>query len=363
MTRTLLAPDLVEARRSHPRYTANLTIALLFDHVPDRPPLHTVAADASAGGLSLESHYGDLEGATVTVLVVPDIAPRFRGEQTLRFRAQVVWNRQVRGVWRGRRYRHGLRFLGYGSDDGAKIEHWLRGTMATDAGRTSATAQSPTPSVKPAITLVQDEQTVCRARSDALRRAHHFLEDLLLHLDAVRPACAEPMYRIARLPPFERLAWRSGTVFLSTRETAWKEIACTELALRYAIVGAGPMEVELDHPANDALRRTLSEFRMHYSVDDRRNERGMVVSSRFVVDCAIRAAVSFIPWRNGAGFFVRMSNVGGFGQSQLSVSADEIDAAWLGALGAALSGDVHALDRLSGRRGAGAFMSEDARPF
>lgn len=335
----------MDKRRRHFRFPTSLTVAVLFDPVQNRPTLHTVASDASAGGLTLESEYGDLEGAAVTLLVVPAIGPSVRGWRALRFRARVVWNHEVRSDRRGRRYRHGLQFLGYGSDDPCEFERWLaRSSLIAGRSGQEAPRQSESGGLLLRLAAMAQSagtartstsgltQAALRARNEALRRAHAYFKELSAHLDVLKPAYPDGMYRVVRLPEFKGLVWRSCDVFLSTREIGSNDVVCTEVAFRYALSATNPIEVERDHPDNERLRRTLLENRLPFDVEDRRNDRNLVVSSRFAIECTVKASITIGAERDPAGLVVRMSNVGGFGATQARVVAEDIDTAWLDSL-------------------------------
>src|SRR5262245_20179795 len=120
-----------EHRRKHRRYPIRWKAAIVFEKALARPILHTETFDLSAGGGAIRSEYGDLTGATVTILLAMPARQEGETQRMLRLTAKIVSSVETPG---SSGYRHGMSFINTPAEGDAGLEQLLKAAASGSVG-------------------------------------------------------------------------------------------------------------------------------------------------------------------------------------------------------------------------------------
>lgn len=346
-------------RRQSRRHPLRWKAAIVFDKAAGKPIVHTQTEDLSLGGAAILSDHADLTGTTLTLLLAQ---PPISGDSTpkmVKARAMVVSTTQTPG---DQGFRHGLKFF-RSPDDGLDILlHHLRDAKpaATDSPP-AATPTAPPPAAATAATsassrlallkqlaqaklaqpAAEDPQEAINKRlTNTLKHVHQHFKDMVEQLNVLAPAFETGGYNIVGVPEFAGLAWTAGHVDFRTREVAPNTVVWEHVMITYTASGNKKLSISRDYPASEKLKQSLLDNKVEFIEYENRNNRGVVVSSKFDFPCEAKASITLFAQFNTGKILLRMRNVERFGLAEYSIVPEAIDDESLGELIAHMLGET-----------------------
>jgi hypothetical protein len=338
-----------EHRRKHKRYPIRWKVAVVFDKALARPLLHTETFDLSAGGGAIRTEYGDLTGATVTILLAQPAARAGDTQKVLRIVAKIVSSVETPGT---PGYRHGMSFVNTPPEGVAGLEQLLQaaaaGSVSVDpadaalaAAAKASSAPAPAASVGRLAALkaaaaqkVAEDAARAKAESkeekedkvsEALKRAYFYLKELVEQLDVLKPGMPGRGYAIHTLPEFTDFAWDVGKLDLRTREVTPIRKLFTRVTLDYRLSKGRPiLKVERPFPANDKLRRLLKDYQLGFSERDEKNERGAVTKTIFGINFEVLCQLSLEGDFDAYKLRLKTRNVERFGTTDYVIAPEAV---------------------------------------
>lgn len=365
-------------RRKNRRLAIRWKIAIVFGKALNRPILHTQTQDLSAGGAGIQTEYGDLTGAEVTVLLAAPPQQEGAAPAIMKIRARVVSSVQKPGQTT---YRHGLSFIP-APGDGLEMLKTLLGSdaapqadMTMDSRRTVAAAPAApteTPATAaaaaaPAATgggrlerlkqlaqakMEEEKRAIVppedqgKAASDALKHAYNYLKELTGQLNVLKDPYTGKGYTIAGVPEFGGFLWDSSDISFRTREIAPEKKLWESVSLKYKLSANKQVTIKREYPASDRVKNVFDDYKIKYHTYDNRNERGAVVDVTFAFACEVEARMQFTTNFETGKVMLKMHNVERFGMLDYALDPAAINDASLEELTAFMLGETTRLGPL-----------------
>ena len=351
-----------QRRRRSKRFPVRWRAGVVFDRASGRPVFHTQTQDLSAGGAAIVTEYADLTGTELTLLLAQPQKNAGAPSRMVKVRACVVSTVQMAGK---STYRHGLSFVPT-SDDGLVVLAKLLEDVTSDAeGGVPAVSAPPEPPPDPdtfttrlsrlklmahekrAAEVAPQAQNVLHERvNNALQRCHGYLKDLADQLNVAKPVHASRGYSIAGVSDFTGHAWVDGYVHVNTKEIAKGVKRYEQVGLYYKLAGSAPVKVMREFPASEKLKQTLTEFRIEFNKDEKRNDRGAVVQTTFMFPCEVKASLVLKGNFDTGKLLLSMNNVEHFGTMDYVIAPEAIDDASLDELTGFILGESNRIGPL-----------------
>ena len=353
-------------RRQRARHPLRWKAAIAFDPALARAVVHTQTLDISASGAALFSDYDDLTGSTVMLLLAPPVTSEKNTPSVLKMQARIVSTVRTPEMTQ---YRHGLSFVRSTGDGVDVLERVLKNVEEAApqtepvAGVTAASDEPPPPAPLSTATrrldllkqLAQSKLVEATTNapvisandliSDALKRAHQYLKDLAAQLNVVKPAYPKS-YAIAGIPDFSGLVWEAGRADFYTREASFQARLYDRVSMTFVISGNKQVRIDREYPANDRLKRMLTDSKIEFSTRESRNARGFVERATFEFPCKVNASVQFQGRFDTGKILLRASNVSGFGAVEQILSPDAVTEEALDEFSGFILGETKALGPL-----------------
>jgi len=321
-----------DVRRRASRHPMQWKAAVVFDHAEGKPIVHTRTQDLSSVGAAIFSEHADVTGSIVDLLLAPPGRKRGEQQMVLKARARVVSTVRAPGM---ALYRHGLNFLRT-PDDGLDA---LDEILGVDA---AVTAPQAVPQRRRLGPHGDPEALV----SHALEKAHRYLKDLVVQLNAKHPAYPKQRYAIVGVPQFEGLGWTYGHTGLRDQQVSATVRRCSEVSLGFRLSSNKEIAVGREYPANEKLRRFLQDARIRFSVQERKNAHGLVERTTFLFPCEVLADLQLLAQFDLGRILLRASNVCGFGSMEQLLAPEAITDESLAELGAFILAETRQLGPL-----------------
>lgn len=328
-------------RRNFKRHPAQWKVAIVLT-APDGKPViqHTQTIDLSLGGAAIVSEQGGQMGTVITLLLGQ---PPRRDEdrpKVIKAHARVVSSRKAPS---GAGYHLGLSFVSQPGDELSVLADLIQEIESSQPPRRSEAAA--TESSEPITTnsrlarLKELAQTklsqhkeenrdeINNRVSEALERAYRYLKELTQQLNVVKPAY-DKGYTIVGVPGFAGLRWEAGNADFYTRQLSPAKQLYERVTLNFRLSGGKQVQVTVDSPANDRLKRLLTENRVEFTIKDALNSRGLIERSTFMLPCEVKASVLLQGNFETGRILLRTINVERFGvlEHQLDPAAITPDA-------------------------------------
>ncbi len=320
-------------RRKSERFSAKWNAAVVFNKPDNKPVLCTQTEDISQDGTAICSEYPDIAGAEITLLLAPPARSKDGSSKPVKIRARVV--SAVRMLNKSL-YRHGVRFLST-PDNGLDILSELRkSAVEANAGAAIPEAGAPVMSRLAQLKALAQAKAAGDHRSDPgeerdlrvsdmLNRVHVHLKDLATQLDILKPVFTRRNYAIAGVPEFADLVWADARVFYNTKEVGLDRKLLTSVSLHYRLSGKRQLQITRDYPANQRLKRTLTENGIEFNEHDVKTETGAIAGSTFIFPCEVTAGLVFAARLADGEISVKMRNVERFGDTEVILGLDQFD--------------------------------------
>lgn len=332
------AMDKKSNRRTSKRHPAHWKVAIVLTDEEGRPVIqHTQTVDLSLGGAAIISEESGLTGRVITLLLgqpprKDDIRPK-----VIKAYARVVSSRKVPS---GKGYHLGLNFVSQPGDELDALGAIIREIEAADppAKPPSTPPQpQPQPQPQPAATpdpatfntrlarlkelaqakLTEKKEEVNRDEiiirvSAGLEAAYRYLKETFEQLNVVKPAY-DNSYKIMGVPGFAGLKWNVGSTAFHTREMLPGKQMFERVAVNFKLTGDKPVQVSVESPGNEKLKRLLGEYKIEFNAKDTLNSKGFVERSTFTFPCEVKGSILMVANFDTGHIQMRMINIERFG--------------------------------------------------
>lgn len=146
----------------------------------------------------------------------------------------------------------------------------------------------------------------------ALRAAYRYLDDLSKQLDVIGPEFpgSYPLGTILRM---DKLKWRESKADFRRKIGPTEDLPYDKVSFRYLLRGEGSIVLEKQDHLVDSTRKSLHDFGLTFTLDEKRNHKGYVERGRFVVQPEIKAGLQFEANYETGEIHLRTRNVQRFG--------------------------------------------------
>jgi hypothetical protein len=135
---------------------------------------------------------------------------------------------------------------------------------------------------------------------------------MIEQLNVVKPAY-DHGYRIMGVPDFAGLKWETGSAAFHTRELLPGKQMFERVSVNFRLSAGKQIQVSVDSPANEKLKRLLGENKIEFNAKDVLNSRGSVERSTFTFPCEVKASILMLADFNSGRITMRMVNIERFG--------------------------------------------------
>ena len=342
-------------RRTSKRHPAQWKVAIVLTDEEGRPIIqHTQTVDLSLGGAAIISEESGLTGKVITLLLGQPPKRDDERPKVIKAYARVVSSRNAKP---GPGYHLGLNFVSQPGDELNTLAALIREIESTEAAPTPAPAPKAIPAVPPpsapasaaaraapaapaAAAAVPTESITANTRlarlrelaqaklneqkeevsrdeiiinvSAGLERAFRYLKEMIEQLNVVKPAY-DHGYRIMGVPDFAGLKWETGSAAFHTRELLPGKQMFERVSVNFRLSAGKQIQVSVDSPANEKLKRLLGENKIEFNAKDVLNSRGSVERSTFTFPCEVKASILMLADFNSGRITMRMVNIERFG--------------------------------------------------
>jgi len=108
-----------------------------------------------------------------------------------------------------------------------------------------------------------------------MERAYRYLKETFEQLNIVKPAY-DNSYKIMGVPDFAGLKWNVGSAAFHTREMLPGKQMFERVAVNFKLTGDKPVQVSVESPGNEKLKRLLGEYKIEFNAKDTLNSKGFV---------------------------------------------------------------------------------------
>jgi hypothetical protein len=349
-------------RRTSKRHPAQWKVAIVLTDEEGRPIIqHTQTVDLSLGGAAIISEESGLTGKVITLLLGQPPRRDDERPKVIKAYARVVSSRNAKP---GPGYHLGLNFV---SQPGDELD-----TLAALIGEIEAAEPMPAPTPAPkavsaapapatpvtrapavaappaaaptapatAAPAVPTESITANTRlarlrelaqaklteqkeevnrdeiiirvSAGLEAAYRYLKETFEQLNVVKPAY-DNSYKIMGVPGFAGLKWNVGSAAFHTREMLPGKQMFERVAVNFKLTGDKPVQVSVESPGNEKLKRLLGEYKIEFNAKDALNSKGFVERSTFTFPCEVKGSILMVANFDTGRIQMRMINIERFG--------------------------------------------------
>lgn len=325
-------------RRTSKRHPAQWKVAIVLTDEKGRPVInHTQTVDLSLGGAAIISDQSGLTGKIITLLLGQPPKRDDERPKVIKAYARVVSSRNAKP---GPGYHLGLNFVSQPGDELDTLAAMIREIEAAEAAATPAPKAAPAVPAATAAPAVPTESITANSRlarlkelaqaklteqkeeqnhdeviirvSEALERAYRYLKDMIEQLNVVKPAY-DRGYRIMGVPDFAGLKWEAGSAAFHTRQLLPGKQSFERVSVNFRLSAGKQIQVSVDSPANEKLKRLLGENKIEFNAKDALNSRGFIERSTFTFPCEVKASILMQGNFDTGRIQMRMVNVERFG--------------------------------------------------
>lgn len=156
-----------------------------------------------------------------------------------------------------------------------------------------------------------------------LRAAYRYLNDLAQQLNVLKPVYPAA-YSLGTVLRLENPVWVQGRADFRRQAGATDNPFFERVTLHYVLRRELPIVIEKLDNAIDLTRRTLIDFGLDFTLDEKRNPKGFIESGRFTVQPEIKAGLVFTADYAKGEVRLRTLNVRQFGNADYLVPAEAI---------------------------------------
>lgn len=217
-------------------------------------------------------------------------------------------------------------------------------TPAAGAGKPLPAFDSPSQQLDPqpsnnllarlkqqAQTLQQDadqkgvaHEIIATQLSISLGNAFHYLDDLVKQLNIIKPAIPKEFLFPGNIP-FAGMSWVEGAADFRMVPGATDNRHFESLTARFRIASAHKITVDREIPHIETLRKTLHDYNIVFSVDERMNVRNQAEKARFTFPCEIKAGFLIKADYDKGDLVLRTRNIDRFGMMEFRLKAPELN--------------------------------------
>lgn len=169
-------------------------------------------------------------------------------------------------------------------------------------------------------------ESAARAQSlsDSLGAAFHYLDDLVKQLNIIKPAIPKDFIFSGNIA-FAGMSWVEGAADFRMEPGASDNRRYESLTARFRIAAPQAIVVERDAIGVEPLRKTLHDYSIVFTVDEKQNARNQIECARFTFPCEIKAGFIIKADYAAGNLLLRTRNVERFGMMEFRLQANELN--------------------------------------
>ena len=169
-----------------------------------------------------------------------------------------------------------------------------------------------------------EQELHAQALSASLGAAFHYLDDLVKQLNIIKPAIPKEFIFPGNIV-FAGMCWVEGAADFRMVPTATDDRRYESLTARFRIASPQQIAVERDAIGVEPLRKTLHDYGVAFSVEEKQNARHQVERARFVFPCEIKAGFLIKADYEAGNLLLRTRNVERFGMMEFRLQAGDLN--------------------------------------
>ena len=160
--------------------------------------------------------------------------------------------------------------------------------------------------------------------SISLGNAFHYLDDLIKQLNIIKPAIPKEFLFPGNIA-FSGMSWVEGAADFRMVPGASDNRRFESLTVRFRIASAKKLSVEREIPHIEPLRKTLHDYNIVFSVDERMNLRNQAEKARFTFPCEIKGGFLIKADYEAGDLVLRTRNIDRFGMMEFRLKTPELN--------------------------------------
>jgi hypothetical protein len=172
----------------------------------------------------------------------------------------------------------------------------------------------------------RDTQLEMRAQllSASLGAAFHYLDDLIKQLNIIKPPIPKEFVFPGNII-FAGMGWVEGMADFRMVPSATDDRRYDSLSARYRLVSPQKIVVDKENTGIEPFRKTLHDYSVVFSVDEKLNARNQPETARFSFPCEIKAGFLIKADYDAGNLVLRTRNVDRFGMMEFRFKAEDLN--------------------------------------
>lgn len=160
--------------------------------------------------------------------------------------------------------------------------------------------------------------------SASIGAAFHYLDDLIKQLNIIKPAIPKDFVFPGNIV-FAGMSWVEGAADFRMVPTATEDRRYDSLTARFRLAAPQQIAVERDAIGVEPLRKTLHDYGIAFTVEEKQNARHQVERARFSFPCEIKAGFLIKADYEAGNLLLRTRNIERFGMMEFRLQADDLN--------------------------------------
>lgn len=172
----------------------------------------------------------------------------------------------------------------------------------------------------------RDAEIEARAHqlSASIGAAFHYLDDLVKQLNIIKPAIPKEFVFPGNIV-FAGMSWVEGAADFRMVPSATEDRRYESLTARFRIAAPQQIAVERDAIGIEPLRKTLHDYGIAFSVEEKQNARHQVERARFSFPCEIKAGFLIKADYEAGHLLLRTRNIDRFGMMEFRLRPEDLN--------------------------------------
>jgi hypothetical protein len=160
--------------------------------------------------------------------------------------------------------------------------------------------------------------------STSIGTAFHYLDDLVKQLNIIKPAIPKEFIFPGNIV-FAGMSWVEGAADFRMVPTASEDRRYESLTARFRIASPQQITVDRDAIGVEPLRKTLHDYGIAFSIEEKQNARHQVERARFSFPCEIKAGFLIKADYEAGHLLLRTRNIDRFGMMEFRLQAEDLN--------------------------------------
>jgi hypothetical protein len=154
--------------------------------------------------------------------------------------------------------------------------------------------------------------------------AFHYLDDLIKQLNIIKPAIPKEFVFPGNIV-FAGMGWVEGAADFRMVPTATEDRRYDSLTARFRLAAPQQIAVERDAIGVEPLRKTLHDYGIAFTVEEKLNARHQVERARFSFPCEVKAGFIIKADYEAGNLLLRTRNIERFGMMEFRLQAEDLN--------------------------------------